>query len=62
MASKLTQEEVIKRIKEIHKDKFDLSKVVYVNKRTKIIIICKEHGPLETSIEQLFRGQGCRIW
>jgi len=39
MASKLTQEEVIKRIKKIHKDKFDLSKVVYVNKRTKIIII-----------------------
>jgi hypothetical protein len=61
MASKLTQEEVIKRIKAIHKDKFDLSKVVYINKRKKIVVICKEHGPWETSIEQLFRGQGCRV-
>ena len=61
MGSKLTQEEVIKRIIDIHKDKFDLSKVEYINKRSKIIVICKEHGPWKTSVEQLFRGQGCTI-
>jgi hypothetical protein len=61
MASKLTTEEVIKRITDIHKDKYDLSKVEYINKRTKIIVICKIHGPWNTNIEQLFRGQGCTI-
>lgn len=60
MATKLSTEEVIKRIINIHKDKYDLSQVVYINKRTKIKLICKEHGDWETGIEQVCRGQGCR--
>jgi hypothetical protein len=61
MGSKISPDEVIKRIREIHKDKYDLSKVVYVNKRTKITLICKEHGPWLTNVEQIYRGQGCTI-
>ena len=59
MGRKLTTENIIQRIVEVHGDKYDLSKLVYVNRRTKIEIICKEHGSWKTSTEQLFRGQGC---
>ncbi len=36
-----------------------MSQVVYINKRTKITLICKEHGAWTTSVEQIYRGQGC---
>jgi hypothetical protein len=37
----------IKKSKLIHGDKYDYSKVNYINSHTKIIIICKEHGEFE---------------
>ncbi|MDA0363351.1 MAG: hypothetical protein O3A70_02885 [Bacteroidetes bacterium] len=59
MGSKLTTDEVIRRIRDTHGDKYDLSKIVYVNRRTKVEVICKTHGSFKTGIEQLERGQGC---
>ena len=59
MARKLSQKDVIERIKDIHGDKYDLSKLVYINRRTKVILICNIHGEFSTTTEQLFRGQGC---
>lgn len=59
MGKKLTSNQILSRIVEVHGDRYDLSKLVYVNKRNKVEIICKEHGSWETFIEQLFRGQGC---
>lgn len=44
MPKKLTQEQVISRFREVHGDKYDYSKVRYVNDRTKVCIICKIHG------------------
>ena len=43
--AKLTTEEFIKKAREVHGDRYDYSKVEYVNKKTKVCIICKEHGP-----------------
>jgi hypothetical protein len=34
----------IEKAKKIHFDKYDYSKVNYINDRKKIIIICKIHG------------------
>lgn len=59
MGSKLTTEIVIERINEVHNNKFDLSSLLYVNKRTKVEVICFEHGSFFTKTEQLIRGQGC---
>ena len=56
---KLTQEEVINRIIEVHHDKYDLSKLVYKNSSTKVEVICKKHGSFLSHLEQLSRGQGC---
>lgn len=58
---RLTNEEVKLRIKDIHGNKYDLSKVNYRNRRTKIEVICREHGVWLTLPEQLFRGQGCPV-
>ena len=43
-SKKLTTEEFTKRAKEIHNDKYDYSKVNYVNYNTKVEIICPIHG------------------
>lgn len=47
MAKKLTQEEWIEKARKRHGDKYDYSKVNYVNGRTKVTIICPEHGEFE---------------
>lgn len=59
MGRKLTTLDIVQRILQIHGDKYDLSRLVYVNRRTKVEILCKEHGSWKTTTEQLFRGQGC---
>ena len=41
---KINNNEFIERAKLIHGDKYDYSLVNYINAKTKITIICKEHG------------------
>ena len=48
---KLTKEEFIEKAKKIHGDKYDYSKVDYINNRTKVCIICPEHGEFYTRPE-----------
>ena len=40
----MNTKEFIEKAKRIHGDKYDYSKVKYVNNRTKVCIICPEHG------------------
>ena len=56
---KLTTEEFIKRAKEVHGDKYDYSKVNYVNRKAKIIIICPIHGEFLQSPGNHLSGAGC---
>ena len=55
-----TEEFIVKAIK-IHGDKYDYSKVVYINCHTKIKIICKEHGEFEQEVSSHLSGAGCPI-
>ena len=57
---KLTQEEIIERFRNVHGDRYDYSKVVYVNRRTNVTIICKEHGEFSQSPYLHGTGAGCR--
>ena len=50
----------IKRAKEVHGDKYDYSKVQYVNNHTKICIICPEHGEFWQSPKNHLKGCGCQ--
>ncbi len=44
MPKKLTKEEFVSRSRVVHGDKYDYSKVVYVNDNTNIVIVCKKCG------------------
>ena len=53
-------EDFIKRANEIHNGKYDYSRVKYVNNRTKVEIVCPEHGVFfQTPDKHILRGQGC---
>ena len=56
---KLRIEEFIERAKLIHGDKYDYSKVNYVNNKTKISIICPIHGEFEQTPNCHLDNQGC---
>lgn len=56
---KKTTEQFINEAKQIHGDKYDYSKVEYVNNLTKVCIICPEHGEFWQVPKQHLRGQGC---
>ena len=59
---RLTTEDFIKRAKSIHGDKYDYSKTVYKNKRTKVIITCPIHGDFEQNPHNhVSQKQGCPI-
>ena len=61
MPKKLTTNEFIAKATKVHGDKFDYSKVRYVNNKTKIEIICREHGIFSQSPDMHLRGDGCPI-
>lgn len=61
MRKRLTTEEFIKRARLTHGDKYDYSKVNYVNSSTKVCIICLIHGEFwQTPLHHL-KKQGCPI-
>ena len=55
-----TTKQFIEEAKLVHGDKYDYSKVEYVNNKTKVCIICPEHGEFwQAPIKHLMGGQGC---
>lgn len=60
MPTKKTTEEFIEDAIKVHGDKYDYSKVEYINSKTKVIIICKEHGEFEQTPFGHIQGYGCR--
>lgn len=54
-----TTDEFAKRAKEIHGNKYDYSKVEYVNNITKVCIICPIHGEFLQTPKSHLNGCGC---
>ena len=52
-------EEFIEKANKIHKNKYDYSKSNYVNNRTKICIVCPEHGEFWQSPDKHLMMEGC---
>lgn len=50
----------IGKAKQIHGDKYDYSKINYINNATKVEIICKEHGPFWQAPSSHLSGSGCK--
>lgn len=55
----MKKEDFIKRAQKIHENKYDYSKVEYVNNRTKVKIICPIHGEFLQTPDKHLRGAGC---
>lgn len=60
-AQALTTDKFIERAKKVHGDKYDYSKVEYINSSTPITIICKKHGEFQQRPDSHLQGQGCPI-
>ena len=57
-----TTNEFINEAIQVHGDKYDYSKVEYINNKTKVCIICPEHGEFwQIPKNHIHRGQGCPI-
>jgi len=54
-----TTQQFIQEARQVHGDKYDYSLVEYVNAKTKVRIICPDHGVFEQSAETHYCGSGC---
>ena len=51
----------VEKAKNIHNDRYDYSKVQYVNAHTKVCIICTEHGEFWQTPNNHLNGNGCPL-
>lgn len=56
-----TTEQFINEAKSVHGDKYDYSKVNYINNKEKVEIICKKHGIFKQSPISHLSGSGCPL-
>ena len=59
MAKRFTKDEFCKKARSVHGEKYDYSKVDYVNSKTKVCIICPKHGSFWQTPSDHFSGCGC---
>ena len=59
MSKRKTTEQFIQEARAVHGDKYDYSNVEYKNSKTKIKIICKEHGEFWQTPGSHLYGRGC---
>lgn len=60
LKSKYTYEEFVEKSRKAHGNKFDYSKVQYINIDTKVEIVCPIHGSFFQIPRSHFKGKGCR--
>jgi hypothetical protein len=60
MPKKKTKEEFVETSLFLHGNKYDYSKVVYLNNKTKVEIICKRHGSFYQTPNDHIGKHGCR--
>lgn len=59
LSQKMTYNDFIIKANKIHNNKYDYSKINYINNRTKITIICKIHGGFNQLPTNHLKGHGC---
>lgn len=59
MKKSKTTEQFVREANEIHHDKYNYSKVEYTNSKTKVCIICPEHGEFWMTPNSHLLNQGC---
>lgn len=56
---RLTQNELLNRFRQVHGERYDYSKVVFVSSKSKVKIICKLHGEFEQRAYKHYGGSNC---
>lgn len=59
MGKRMTTDEFVQKAKQVHGNKYDYSKTVYVKSREKVVIVCPVHGPFEQLPPSHLSGNGC---
>ncbi len=59
--NRLGHDEVIERFNSVHKNKYDYSKVKYINNSTPVEIVCKIHGSFFQIPDGHMRGANCPL-
>jgi hypothetical protein len=57
---RLTKDEFIERARKVHGNRYDYSKVEYINNSTNVCIICPVHGEFWQKPHNHINGKGCR--
>lgn len=57
----LTTQEFINQAVHVHGNKYDYSSVIYKNAKTKVQILCKQHGIFNQTPDHHIQGNGCPI-
>jgi len=60
MSKRNSTENFIIKAKSVHGDRYDYSKVNYINLETNVTIICSKHGIFEQRPGHHLKGQGCK--
>jgi len=61
MTIRATKDQFIEKSRKVHCDRYDYSKVEYVNSKSKVTIICKIHGEfLQVPSDHYLSGCGCQ--
>ena len=55
----MTTDKFIQKAKKVHGDRYDYSKAEYIVSKTKVCIICPEHGEFFQRANNHLRGIGC---
>ena len=59
MSKKKSNNEFIREVQLIHHNRYDYSKLEYVNNKTKVCIICPDHGEFWQILSDHLNGKGC---
>lgn len=59
MGKKLTTSEFVEKVRQVHGNRYDYSKVVYINSKTPVTILCPIHGEFEQASIYHTQGSGC---
>ena len=61
MPRRMTLADFISAARNTHGDRYDYSRTEYKNTKTKVVIICPEHGAFAQTPETHLRGHGCPV-
>jgi hypothetical protein len=55
----MTEQELITKLKLVHGEKYNYDKIGFIDRKTKINVICPKHGSWKVSIDNHLRKRGC---